>query len=126
MDLASPPWRVMIMYYYALFLLAIDVYLAVHAYNTGRERWIFIILLIPFAGALFYLFAIWIPDMERRLEIYPWRKHWHWPQPAARGSELTAGPAQNDPAQKLKMLKGMLDDELISESDYEKKKADIL
>lgn len=31
-----------------------------------------------------------------------------------------------DPAQKLKMLKGMLDDELISEADYEAKKADVL
>lgn len=116
--------------YYGLLLLALDVYLVIHAYNTGRERWIIIILLIPFAGALVYLFAVWIPDMERRLDTYRWNKHWHWPQPVVRTwSENVATPRSKelaDPAQKLKMLKGMLDDELISEADYEKKKADIL
>ena len=118
------------MYYWGLFLLALDVYLAVHAYNTGRERWILIILLIPFAGALVYLFVAWIPDMERRLENYTWNKHWHWPQPRTRTwyADLAAPPSKElaDPAQKLKMLKGMLDDGLINEADYEEKKADIL
>ncbi len=118
------------MYYYALFLLALDVYLAIHAYNTGRERWIFIILLVPLAGALVYLFVAWIPDMERRLDTYSRRRQWNRPHPVVRAwGEDTAAPSGKelaDPAQKLKMLKGMLDDELISEADYEEKKADIL
>ncbi len=128
--LASPTLGATNMYYYALFLLALDVYLAIHAYNTGRERWIFIILLIPLAGALVYLFAIWIPDMERQLDTYSRRRQWNQPRPVARtwveDNAASGSKELADPAQKLKMLKGMLDDELISEEDYEKKKADIL
>jgi hypothetical protein len=116
--------------YYGLLLLAIDVYLAVHAYNTGRERWIFIILFIPFAGALVYLIVAWMPDMERSLETYARRRQWNRPQPLARTwneDRTSTSPKElADPAQKLKMLKGMLDDELISQADYEEKKADIL
>jgi hypothetical protein len=116
--------------YYGLLLLAIDVYLAVHAYNTGRERWIFIILFIPFAGALVYLIVAWIPDMERSLETYSRRRQWNRPQTPVRAwneDRLSTSPKElADPAQKLKMLKGMLDDELISQADYEEKKADIL
>jgi hypothetical protein len=118
------------MYYYGLLLLALDVYLAVHAYNTGRERWIWIILLIPFAGALVYLFVAWIPDMERSLQTYSRRRQWSRPHPATRvwKPDTTAPRSKElaDPAQKLKTLKGMLDDGLINEADYEKKKADIL
>ncbi len=118
------------MHYYGLLLLAIDVYLAVHAYNTGRERWIFIILLIPFAGALVYLIAVWIPDMERQLETYSRRRQWNQPRQPVRtwNQDRPAAPTPElaDPAQKLKTLKGMLDDELISQADYEEKKADIL
>lgn len=118
------------MYYYGLALVALDVYLAIHAYNTGRERWIFFILLVPFAGALVYLFVAWIPDMERRLESHPWNKNWHWPRPATRtwgeSNVVPRNNDQDDPAQKLKMLKGMLDEGLITEADYEEKKTDIL
>lgn len=118
------------MHYLGLFILVLDVYLAIHAYNTGRERWIFFILLVPLAGALVYLFVAWIPDTERWLENYSRRQQWNrsslanrdWGEnrAAPRGKELV------DPTQKLKMLKGMLDDELINEADYEEKKADIL
>ena len=110
-----------------------QVYFAIHAYQTGREWWILIILLVPLAGALVYLFAVWLPDFERQMQRRNYRARPWSPPPRPRTARPS--PAQNeratateadDPTQKLKLLKQMLDDDLITEADYEAKKAEIL
>ena len=119
-------------YFYGLLILAVQVYFAIHAYRTGREWWILIILLVPVAGALVYLFAVWLPDFERQMERRDYRtRPWSSPPPrTARSrpaeSERATATEPDAPAQKLKLLKQMLDDDLITEADYEAKKAEIL
>jgi hypothetical protein len=45
--------------------IVVDVFFAVHAYRNGRTGWIFIIFFFPVAGVLIYLFAEFIPDLQR-------------------------------------------------------------
>jgi hypothetical protein len=47
-------------------------------------------------------------------------------QGATQPQTPAAAPVQEDPVQKLKQLKSMLDAELISQDEYDQKKADIL
>lgn len=44
--------------------LAIQIYFAVHAARTGRHRWIFIILIFPYIGALVYFFVEMLPELQ--------------------------------------------------------------
>jgi hypothetical protein len=123
-------------YFFGLLILSIQVYLAVHAYNTGRETWIFFILLVPVAGALVYLFVAWIPDLERQIERRSYRepqsRSWTPPPdrtPSSTRTEMSSATTtrkMDDAAQQLKVLKGMLDEGLITEEDYETKKTEIL
>jgi hypothetical protein len=48
----------------------VQIFFAVHAARTGRYWWIFIILIFPFAGALVYLFAEYLPDMQRSVPCH--------------------------------------------------------
>jgi hypothetical protein len=47
-------------------------------------------------------------------------------EPKASAPEVSASPAQGDPVQRLKKLKDMLDAGLISQAEYDSKKAEIL
>ena len=38
--------------------------LAVHAYRTGRERWMYLIILVPIVGSLIYLLVEILPEMR--------------------------------------------------------------
>ena len=38
--------------------------LAVHAYRTGRERWIYLIILVPIVGSLIYLLVEILPEIR--------------------------------------------------------------
>ena len=123
-------------YFFAIALLAFEVYLAVHAYNSGRSFWwMFFILFVPIAGVLVYIFAAWVPDFERSLEgrSYGAARQDTFSRTNGR-PRLTMPSGRSDAvdreaenaAQKLKMLKEMLDDDLITIEDYEIKKAQIL
>lgn len=48
---------------YILSLLA-QIYFAVHAARTGRERWLFIIILFPLIGCLVYFIVEYLPEMQ--------------------------------------------------------------
>ena len=38
--------------------------LAVHAYRTGRERWMYLIILVPVIGSVIYVFAEVLPELR--------------------------------------------------------------
>ena len=42
----------------------IQAFLAVHAFRTGRERWIFIIIMVPALGGLVYFLTQILPDLR--------------------------------------------------------------
>lgn len=42
----------------------IQASLAVHAYKTGRERWIYLIVLAPVIGSVIYVFAEVLPELR--------------------------------------------------------------
>ena len=42
----------------------IQASLAVHAYRTGRERWMFLIILVPVVGSLIYVLAEVLPEIR--------------------------------------------------------------
>ena len=123
-------------YFYILLVVALQVYLAVHAYNTGRESWIFIIIFVPLVGSLIYLFVAWIPDIDRQVQRRSSRNSQPktWSRPNGRPTYLapnnrisaTTTKQSDDATQKLKLLKELLDEGLITEADYETKKAQIL
>ncbi len=48
-----------------LLSLLVQVYFAVHAYNTGRQNWIYIIIIFPVIGSLVYFLAEFLPDFVR-------------------------------------------------------------
>lgn len=48
-----------------LLSLLIQVYFAIHAYNTGRQGWIYIIILFPGVGSLIYFLAEFLPDFVK-------------------------------------------------------------
>ncbi|MCP4350193.1 MAG: tetratricopeptide repeat protein [Desulfobacterales bacterium] len=48
-----------------LLSLSVQIYFAVHAYNTGRQNWIYIIIIFPGVGSLIYFFAEFLPDFVR-------------------------------------------------------------
>jgi len=121
---------------YAIFfaMFAFQIWMAVHAYNTGRERWIFYILIAPFMGALLYLLLHWVPDIERRFQqpasYYPesQRQARRSDESPSSWSEIVDPVTHSlpDPTQRLQKLKEMLEQELITEAEYEAKKAEIL
>ena len=50
--------------------IAVQVYFAVHAIRTGRERpWLFIIIIFPGVGSLIYFFSEYLPDMQRAARL---------------------------------------------------------
>jgi hypothetical protein len=49
--------------------LAFQVFFAVHAVRTGRERWLFLIIFFPLIGCLVYIFAEVIPEMRQGSKI---------------------------------------------------------
>jgi hypothetical protein len=50
----------------ALCEILVQVYFAVHAVRTGRERqWLFIIIIFPGVGSLIYFFSEYLPDMQQ-------------------------------------------------------------
>ena len=53
------------MHILGILLLAVQVYFAVHAIRTGRDRWIFLIILVPAIGCLIYFFSEYLPDVRR-------------------------------------------------------------
>ena len=53
-------------YGFSLLLLAAQVFFCVHAFRSGRPGWIFIILFVPMAGTLIYLFVEYLPEMRAR------------------------------------------------------------
>ena len=75
---------------------------------------------MPIVGALSYIIFVWFPDLDLQYE----RRH-------AEGlyfEEVSAasGDAGGNANEKMRVLKTMLDDELINAEDYEKKKGEIL
>ena len=54
----------------ALCEVLVQVYFAVHAVRTGRERqWLFIIIVFPGVGSLIYFFSEYLPDMQQAARI---------------------------------------------------------
>jgi hypothetical protein len=54
------------MYLYAAVPLLLEVFLIVHVFRTGRERyWIYIIFFVPLAGSIAYLLVEILPDAVR-------------------------------------------------------------
>lgn len=49
--------------YYALLL--IEVICVIHAIRTGRSNWIYLLIFLPFVGALAYFFIELLPDIRR-------------------------------------------------------------
>jgi hypothetical protein len=50
----------------ALCEILVQMYFAVHAVRTGRERqWLFIIIIFPGIGSLIYFFSEYLPDMQQ-------------------------------------------------------------
>ena len=50
----------------ALCELLVQVYFAIHAVRTGRERqWLFIIIIFPGVGSLIYFFSEYLPDVQQ-------------------------------------------------------------
>ncbi|MDM8549723.1 hypothetical protein QUF72_06590 [Desulfobacterales bacterium HSG2] len=47
----------------------IQIYFAVHAVRTGRERWLWIIILLPGIGSLVYFFAEYVPDLQGSYKV---------------------------------------------------------
>lgn len=126
------------MSYYVMgfILLAVQVYFAVHAYRTGREWWIFFILFIPVVGALVYALVAWLPDVERQIQTSSFRlgdfNGWSRRDEYTRDSHTfgdspaLSRTASESTADKLRLLKEMLEEGLITEEDYERKKSEIL
>jgi len=54
----------------ALCEVLVQIYFAVHAVKTGRERqWLFIIIVFPGVGSLIYFFSEYLPDMQHAARI---------------------------------------------------------
>jgi len=54
----------------AIFEILAQVYFAVHAIRTGRERqWLFIIIIFPGIGCLIYFFSEYLPDMQQAAKL---------------------------------------------------------
>lgn len=51
--------------YFGGFVFLLQASLAVHAYKTGREGWIFIIIMVPALGGLIYFLTQILPDLQR-------------------------------------------------------------
>lgn len=46
------------------FVFLLQAALAIHAFKTGRERWIFIIIMVPALGGLVYFLTQILPDLQ--------------------------------------------------------------
>ncbi|HEY0022088.1 MAG TPA: tetratricopeptide repeat protein [Longimicrobium sp.] len=57
MDFLTGYW-----FFGSLPILALQIFLAVHAVRTGRFYWLFIIFFFPLVGSLVYLFAEYLPS----------------------------------------------------------------
>lgn len=54
----------------ALCEIMVQVYFAVHAIRTGRERqWLFVIIIFPGVGSLIYFFSEYLPDMQHAAQL---------------------------------------------------------
>ncbi|CAB1057128.1 hypothetical protein D1BOALGB6SA_1867 [Olavius sp. associated proteobacterium Delta 1] len=54
----------------ALCEIMVQVYFAVHAIRTGRERqWLFVIIIFPGVGSLVYFFSEYLPDMQHAASL---------------------------------------------------------
>lgn len=42
----------------------VQAFLAVHAYRTGRERWMYLIILVPVVGSLIYVLVKILPEIR--------------------------------------------------------------
>ena len=46
-------------------VLLLQAFLAVHAFRTGRERWAYLIIMVPALGGLIYFLTQILPDLQR-------------------------------------------------------------
>ena len=48
----------------ALISIAFQVFFGIHALRTGRERWLWLIIVFPFVGCLIYFIAEYLPELK--------------------------------------------------------------
>jgi hypothetical protein len=73
--------------------IAMQVFFAVHAVRTGRDRWLWLIIVFPLVGGLVYFFVEFLPDLR------------HQPVTRKAGSGLSK---LLDPGRELRQLRDQL------------------
>jgi len=46
--------------------IALQIFFAVHAVRTGRDRWLWLIIVFPLVGGLIYFFVEFLPDLRHQ------------------------------------------------------------